>query len=203
MIKFFRKKDIMDLNIKNLGKGKIPSPMLDKYPSKETAFVSDEMKVRYDCFVGDNSAGACRELLFELAGPRERIYFNPAETRAAIVTCGGLSPGLNGVIRAIVMESYYSYGVRSLTGIRYGYAGLNPKSGYEPVDLTPEAVRDIHLDGGTILGSSRGGTEDIDALITRLSELGINILYTIGGDGTLKGAHEMAQIIRPAASISR
>ncbi len=170
--------------------------MVDKYKSKENVFVTDDMKVRYDCFVNGGKTGACEDILFELAGPRERIYFNPADTRIAIVTCGGLSPGLNAVIRAIVMESYYGYGVRSITGIRYGYSGLNPKSGYDPVELTPAGVREIHLDGGTILGSSRGGTEDMDAMVTRLSELGINILYTIGGDGTLKGAHEMAKIIK-------
>jgi 6-phosphofructokinase 1 len=195
-INFFRDYDFMNMNIKNIGECGIRSPVLDKYRLKEKVFVSDDMKVRYDCFVGDKNAGACRDLVFEMAGPREKIYFNPAETRAAVVTCGGLSPGINDVIRAIVMESYYNYGVRSISGIRYGYAGLNPKSGYEPVDLTPARVQDIHLDGGTILGSSRGGTEDIDALITRLSELGINILYTIGGDGTLKGAHKMARIIK-------
>ncbi|MCU0821818.1 MAG: ATP-dependent 6-phosphofructokinase [Spirochaetes bacterium] len=184
----------MITKIENLGECTHRSPLLDKYPSKESVFVSDEIKVRYDCLVGPGH-NCEREMLFELAGPREKLYFKPDEARSAVVTCGGLSPGLNDVIRSIVMDSFYSYGNKSVLGIRYGYSGLNPKMGYEPVELTPQSVRDIHLEGGTILGSSRGGTDDMDILVDRLVELKIDILYTIGGDGTLKGAHKMAEII--------
>ena len=107
----------------------------------------------------------------------------------------GISPGLNNVIRSIVMESYYAYGQKAILGIRYGYGGLDPKNNYDPIQLTPQMVREIHLDGGTILGSSRGGTEDMELLVDRLEELGINILYAIGGDGTMRGAIKLAEII--------
>ena len=50
-------------------------------------------------------------LLFEKAGPRRRLFFEPARTRAAIVTCGGLCPGLNNVIRSVTRELRRSYGV--------------------------------------------------------------------------------------------
>ncbi len=139
-----------------------------------------------DCIKVDES--------FEVAGPRSTVYFRPEQVRAAIVTCGGLCPGINAVIRSIVMESYYRYGARSLIGIRYGYGGLDPKNGYEPVELNPEMVEDIHLEGGTILGSSRGGTENMEVLVDTLARLKINILYTIGGDGTLRGAHKIAEL---------
>jgi len=120
---------------------------------------------------------------FEQAGPREIIYFKPEETRSAIATCGGLCPGINAVIRSIVMASHYLYGSNSIIGIRFGYSGLDPNNGYEPIDLRPEEIEDIHLEGGTILGSSRGGTEDMEVLVDTLARLRVNILYTVGGDG--------------------
>jgi 6-phosphofructokinase 1 len=182
--------------IRNIGDCKIESPLLNIFPSNYAFFVSDELRVRYNCYM-DNEHFENRQNIrsFEAAGPREKIYFDPAGTSCAIVTCGGLSPGLNNVIRAIVMESYYRYGVRSILGVRFGYGGLNSKIN-TPIELTPQFVREIHLDGGTILGSSRGGTEDMDLLVDRLEELGVSILYAIGGDGTLKGAHELAEIIQ-------
>ena len=97
------------------------------------------------------------------------------------------------------MESYYHYGSKSIIGIRYGYSGLDPKKGYEPIELRPELVEDIHLEGGTILGSSRGGTEDMEVLVDTLARLKINILYTIGGDGTLRGRAQISPRSRRAA----
>ena len=143
---------------------------------------------------GPEGASLEPDVAFEQAGPREKIYFEPGRTRAAIVTCGGLCPGLNDVIRSVVMESYYHYGVKSILGIRFGYNGLNPASGYAPLELTPEIVADIHSDGGTILGSSRGGTDDMESLVSRIAEMKIDILYTLGGDGTLRGANRIAAI---------
>ncbi len=185
----------MNVNIKSLGKCKFESPLINIYPSVESAFVSDNIKVRYNCFEGDKYENEKSQESFEIAGPRKKIYFSPSYVRSAIVTCGGLSPGLNDVIRSIVMESHYRYGVQSVFGIRFGYNGLNPKMGYEPIKLTPEFVRDIHMDGGTVIGSSRGGTDDMDLLVDGLAKLGVSILYTIGGDGTLKGAHALSEIV--------
>jgi len=123
----------------------------------------------------------------ELAGPRERIFFDPAETSCGIVTCGGLCPGINNVIRAVVMSLYYHYGVRRIYGFRYGFEGLVKRHGHEPFVLTPEEVNDIGELGGTILSSSRG-PQDPAEMVDYLMECGINILFAIGGDGTLKGA---------------
>jgi 6-phosphofructokinase 1 len=185
----------MDFIIKNLGECAVQSPLLKKYASLDTSFVSDDVRIIYDPIVRNNDTTSIKgDESFEQAGPRSKIYFKPEHVRSAVVTCGGLCPGINAVIRSIVMESFYRYGSKSIIGIRYGYSGLDPKKGYEPIELRPELVEDIHLEGGTILGSSRGGTEDMDVLVDTLARLKINILYTIGGDGTLKGAHKIAEI---------
>jgi len=134
-------------------------------------------------------------LSFEMAGPRETLFFDPANVKAAIVTCGGLCPGLNDVIRSIVNELTYMYGVRHIKGVQYGYAGLNPDSGLPLVNLTPNVVRDIHQDGGTFLGSSRG-PQPIDVMVDTLYREDIRILFTIGGDGTLRGANAIYDEIK-------
>jgi 6-phosphofructokinase 1 len=125
---------------------------------------------------------------FERAGPRRRIFFDPARTRAAIATCGGLCPGLNNVLRSVFLELYHRYGVRDVIGIRYGYAGLDPASGHEPVRLTCELVDRIHAQGGTVLGTSRGPVDPTIAL-DFLQSQGVNVLFCVGGDGTQRGAH--------------
>ncbi len=124
---------------------------------------------------------------FELAGPREKIYFDPKKTACGIVTCGGLCPGLNDVIRAIVMGLHWHYGVSTILGFRYGYEGLSSKHNHEPMRLTPEIVDGIHEKGGTILGSSRG-PQDVGDMVDTLERRGVSILFAIGGDGTLRGA---------------
>ena len=73
----------------------------------------------------------------ELAGPRSKIYFDPSKLRCALVTCGGLCPGLNDIIRAVVLELYHHYGVRNISGIRYGLLGFIPKYAHQIKDLTP------------------------------------------------------------------
>ena len=133
-------------------------------------------------------------LYFEQAGPREHIYFDPDKTKIAIVTCGGLCPGLNDVIRAIVMESYYSYGVRSIIGIRYGLEGFIPKYHHDILELTPNRVSEIHTFGGTILGSSRG-PQDAEEIVDALERMNVNILFVIGGDGSMKAASAIQQEI--------
>jgi 6-phosphofructokinase 1 len=128
-------------------------------------------------------------LLFELAGAREHLFFNPPETRAGIVTCGGLCPGLNDVVRSLFLEMHHAYGVKEVLGFRWGYQGLDPEHGAEPLVLTHEMVDRIHLQAGTILGTSRGPVDKARA-IENLIRRRINILFTIGGDGTQRGARE-------------
>ncbi len=134
-------------------------------------------------------------LAFEKAGPRQKIYFDPAKTKVGIVTCGGLCPGINNVIRSLVMSLYYRYGVRSISGFRYGFRGFIPKYGLEPVELSPNTVEDIHEKGGTILGSSRGH-QDVGEVVDCLERMNISILFTIGGDGTLTCAEKIYESIK-------
>ncbi|MFH1913159.1 MAG: 6-phosphofructokinase, partial [Pseudomonadota bacterium] len=126
-------------------------------------------------------------LEFEKAGPREHLYFDPPKTKCAIVTCGGLCPGINDVIRAIVMESHYHYGARTVLGIRNGLRGFIPKYRYDLMELTPQSVSNIHQFGGTILGSSRGPQEPAE-IVDALERLNISVLFVIGGDGTMRAA---------------
>ncbi len=129
-------------------------------------------------------------LLFEPAGPRQKLFFDPARTRAGIVTCGGLCPGLNHVIRSLFLQLHHSYGVREVLGFRDGYQGLDPKRCKEPIVLTEDFVEDIHKEGGTVLSTSRGPVDTaiaVDNLIAR----GIDILFTIGGDGTQRGGRDL------------
>jgi 6-phosphofructokinase 1 len=124
---------------------------------------------------------------FEAAGPREKIFFDPATLNCGIVTCGGLCPGLNDVIRSIVLSLHHHYGARTIYGFRYGYEGLAPKFGHETIMLTPQIVSQINELGGTMLGSSRGN-QDIAGMVDTLERMGIGILFCIGGDGTQRGA---------------
>ena len=130
----------------------------------------------------------------ELAGPREKIFFDPKELCCGIVTCGGLCPGLNDVVRAVVMGLHDEYGVKKVYGFRYGYEGLVKKFGHVPMELTPKGVSRIAEMGGTILGSSRGN-QDAGEMVDMLESLKIGILFTLGGDGTLRGAHDISQEI--------
>jgi 6-phosphofructokinase 1 len=136
--------------------------------------------------------GARPGLQFEIAGPRAKIFFDPKKTRAGIVTCGGLCPGLNNVIRSLFLELHYDYGVSEVLGFRNGYGGLDPKSAHEPVKITCEFVDGIHQKGGTILGSSRGPV-DVARAVDNLIARKIDILFTVGGDGTQRGANDFYQ----------
>ena len=186
-----------DFQVKTLGECKFGSPL--DFP--ECLYVSDETRVRYASEI-PNETGSEDGIAFEKAGPRKKNFPDPAETRAAIVTCGGISPGLNDVIRSIVMQLYHKYGVRNILGIRFGYKGLNPANWLEPLRLRPEDVERIHEMGGTLLGSSRGHEEPA-VMVNTLEKLGINILFCIGGDGTLKGANAIWQEIeKRGAAIS-
>jgi 6-phosphofructokinase len=133
-------------------------------------------------------------LTFEVAGPREHLYFDSAKTTAAIVTCGGLCPGVNDVIRGIVMELWHVYRITKILGIRYGYEGLVQRHRRQPLPLKPEVVSAIQTFGGTMLGTSRG-PQDATEMVDGLEQLGVDILFIIGGDGTLKGGAALVQEI--------
>jgi 6-phosphofructokinase 1 len=132
------------------------------------------------------------ELSLECAGARRRLFFDPTRTTAAFVTCGGLSPGLNNVIRSGFLELKHNYGVERVLGIRNGYSGLNPESDLPPEPIIPDFVRNINYLGGTVLGSSRGAQEPA-RMVDFMESQGIDILFCIGGDGTQRGAHAIAE----------
>jgi 6-phosphofructokinase 1 len=132
------------------------------------------------------------ELLFEMAGPREKLFFDPKDTRAGIVTCGGICPGLNTVIRSAFLELHHTYGVKQVLGFRDGYQGLDPSHGLKPLLLTADFVDDIHKEGGTVLGTSRGPV-DIGIAVKNLIKRGVNILFVVGGDGTQRGGYKLFQ----------
>jgi 6-phosphofructokinase 1 len=160
-------------------------------------FIESEDRVLYDAsleyFIKSRNTGET-PISFEKAGPHKQLFFNPAKTRVAIVTCGGLCPGLNNVIRSVVNELYYRYKVCQIFGIQYGYEGFISGYNHPIIDLTPQMVQSIHLHGGTILGSSRGN-QDVGEIVDTLSKLNIDILFCIGGDGTLRGAHDIYEEI--------
>ena len=126
------------------------------------------------------------EEVLELAGPRKKIYFNPSRVHVAICTCGGICPGLNNVIRSVVRCFWYRYGVRRISGVPFGYLGLLADSPWPMIELNPDIVDDIQEKGGTILGSARGGGKEVVQIVDTLERQNINILITIGGDGTLR-----------------
>jgi 6-phosphofructokinase 1 len=175
------------LTISTLGVAKFPSP-LDKLGVGAGAFVPNSAYIRGEIEIPPEQAD---EVVLEKAGPRQQIFFNPAQTTAAIVTCGGLCPGLNNVIRSLYMELAFRYGVHRILGIRNGYLGLNRELGQPPLVLSVELVANIHNEGGTMLGTSRGN-QDIGVMVDSLVAHKIDILFCVGGDGTQRGAHAIA-----------
>jgi len=134
---------------------------------------------------------------WEVAGPRERLFFEPSALRAAVVTCGGLCPGLNNVLRSLFLHLHHLYGVKELLGVRYGYAGLDPASTHPPVPLTQQSVGRIHRLGGTMLGTSRGPIAP-EVMLATLQRMEVGALFCVGGDGTMRGAHELSNAARAA-----
>ncbi|HWC89259.1 MAG TPA: ATP-dependent 6-phosphofructokinase [Pirellulales bacterium] len=189
--------ELQDLLVKMLGPCRIDSPLAALLNGRSSSFhnVDESDKVLFDATVSalSSRATACDRLpAFEPAGPRRKIFFDPSKTRAAIVTCGGLCPGFNDVIRAIVMELTAHYGVRQIYGFCNGYQGFIAKYGRRVLDLTPELVDDINEHGGTILATSRG-EQDPAEIVDCLEAMSVNLLFVIGGDGTLRGAVRIAQ----------
>ena len=184
-----------DFTIESLGRPTIDSPLglSRKQGDKIPNFVPDESLIRYRIRAVPGASDApSRSELLEVAGPRGKIYFSPSHVHAGIVTCGGLCPGLNDVIRSLVRSLWQLYGVRRISGIRYGYKGLLPDYGFEVLPMTPDLVDDIHKLGGTVLGTSRGGGERTGEIVDTIERLNLNILFAIGGDGTQKGALAIA-----------
>ncbi len=169
----------MKINV--LGEARFPSPL--------RRIVSDDLRVP-EQIVQDPKSPVASELSFELAGPRARLFFDPQQTHAGIVTCGGLCPGLNDVIRSLYLELHHAYGIREVLGFRGGYQGLDPARGAEPIVLTPEFVDNIHKEGGTVLGTSRGPV-DVGVAVANLIRRRVDVLFTIGGDGTQRGANHL------------
>lgn len=182
-----------DLAITRLGEARHPSPI----PARVERRVSDDDRVLLDPTIG--GLRRCLESgeeppSLEAAGPRDRVFFDPEDLSCGILTCGGLCPGLNNVVRAIVLELHYAYGVRRILGFRYGYAGLAHGSIHEAIPLTPNLVENLHERGGTMLGSSRG-PQEVGGMVDTLVERGLGVLFVLGGDGGLRGAAAIADEI--------
>jgi len=189
----------LDFGISRLGECRIPSPMTG------TRFVNDDERVLFNSYATEIRKYLAEDREppgMELAGPRKNIYFDPAKLKCGIVTCGGICPGLNEVIRSLVMSLFFHYGVKSVFGFPYGYEGLTCSYGHTPLELTPQNVNQIHGMGGSILSSSRG-PQDVSEMVDTLDRMNIGILFVIGGDGTLKGGGAIAaEIERRGLKIS-
>jgi len=190
--------DSIVTEISTLGEAKINTPVQKRTDGTEDiSFVSDESRV-----IIEVDADRVNQIVkksqplpsFELAGPRRNIFFDPSKLKCALVTCGGLCPGLNDIIRSVVLELHYGYGVKNIFGIRYGLQGFIAGYRHDLIDLTREFVVNIHDRGGTVLGSSRG-PQDIDKIVDSLERMNIGLLFMIGGDGTLTAASRITDRI--------
>jgi 6-phosphofructokinase 1 len=183
-----------DLLITRLGSRTVDTPLQELLGNRQESvhYVTETDRVLVDDTLGiaKNRVAHTADLpAFNPGGPRAKLFFDPSDVTAAIVTCGGLCPGLNNVIRGLVLHLRRAYGCRNVLGFRNGYQGL--ADGSDPIVLTPDVVRDIHNRGGTILGTSRGG-QDPATMIDTLVAHGVDMLFVVGGDGTLRGAQLLA-----------
>lgn len=181
-----------DTSIPTLGPCRFPSP-LHHFGTVEAPFKTETDRILYHSHLLEDGRDVSTPS-YEEAGPREKIYFDPPKTTVGIVTCGGLCPGLNDIIRGIVMRCHHQYGVSRTYGFRYGYEGLVQRYGHTPLLLRPNSVEQAHHFGGTLLGSSRG-QQDIGEMVDTLEDMKVDILFVIGGDGTLRGANEIVKEI--------
>ncbi len=186
-----------DFTISTLGPCKVASPIqLSNDPGDFVAnYVTDDHFLRYnvDASIDQVVGPSKRSELLEKAGPREKIFFNPNHVNAAIVSCGGLCPGINDVIRAVVRCLWSRYGVRRISGIRFGFKGLISEYGFDIMPLQPDNIDDCHKSGGSILGTSRGGGDRVIEIADAIENLNINMIFIIGGDGTQRGSLEIAE----------
>lgn len=181
--------DQYSCRVDTLGECKIVSPVNhhEFIHEGERIFISEE-----EAYMKEMEKKLGHLPTFERAGPLPKIFHDPNWTRVGIVTAGGLCPGLNNVIKGLVEILSFDYGVKNIFGIRFGYAGLNPDFGYQPIMLNPDTVDTIHELGGTVLGSSRG-QQPTDIIVDTLVRMNINILFCVGGDGSLRCAREVAE----------
>ncbi|MBU1628344.1 ATP-dependent 6-phosphofructokinase [bacterium] len=184
-----------DFQVNNLGKCEILSPLNLSFKRGDglVDYIEEGSKVLYHAEVGPEEK-QLSNLGFEKAGPRGKIYFDPHNTTVGIVTCGGISPGLNNVLRSLYMELHYKYGVNDIFGFKYGFSGFDSSLGINTIKFARDVVNHIHKIGGTILGTSRG-SPPTEVIVDTLEDLDIQILFCIGGDGTLRGAHEICKEI--------
>jgi 6-phosphofructokinase 1 len=190
--------DNLDFTIEELGKRSIKSPivMSKERGDKIANYVSDDQYVRLSTSVVPGQQHPIKKTqVLECSGPREFIYFSPSHVHAGIVSCGGLCPGINDVIRAIVRCLWYRYGVTRISGIRYGYRGFLPVEQFGIKQLDPDNVDDIHKIGGTFLGSARGGGREVTTIVDTMERLNLNMVFTIGGDGTQRGMLDISEEI--------
>ncbi len=189
-----------DLVIQTLGPCRYETPLGDRHEP----FVDDAHRVLLCSDMGQLDAflaAGQRPPTFEPAGPREAIFFDSAQITCGILTCGGLCPGLNNVVRSIVLRLTYGYGVREILGFRWGYSGLSSDATDPPVVLTPAMVDHLHEQGGTLLGSSRG-PQDVGDMVDTLVQRKVSILFVLGGDGGLRGGAALSEeIARRGLSI--
>jgi 6-phosphofructokinase 1 len=186
-------------DIPTLGEAKILSPLKRRIKpgEREKLFVSDKERIVVDVqldHLEENYQKGKKIVSFDQAGPREKIYFDPSKLKCAIATCGGLCPGLNDIIRSIVLELFHIYNVKTIYGIRHGLQGFIPEFEHDVMDLNPETIAGIQNTGGSMLGSSRG-TQDIGIIVDCLERLNIGILFMVGGDGTLMASKRIAEEI--------
>jgi 6-phosphofructokinase 1 len=182
----------LDFTIDTLGDCRVRSPISGVRFRRDTDRVLYHSTLEeWNAWQDQSERGAAPPTM-ESAGPRQMLFFDPATLACGIVTCGGLCPGLNDVIRALVFSLSRHYGVNRIYGFRFGYEGLVRRHGHQPLELTPESVHRIHESGGSILGSSRGH-QDPAEMVDYLKELGVGILFAIGGDGTLRGAQKIGE----------
>ncbi|MDR1971182.1 MAG: ATP-dependent 6-phosphofructokinase [Treponema sp.] len=190
--------DTYDFTIEELGKRNIKSPITMSTVDGDLManYVTDSQFIRLETGVKPGSqAPIKRGQVLECAGPREMLYFTPAHVHAGIVSCGGLCPGINDVIRSIVRCLWYRYGVKRISGIQYGFKGFLPDYQYGVKRLDPDVVDDIHKLGGTFLGSARGGGKEVAKIVDAVEQLNLNVIFTIGGDGTQRGTLDIAEEI--------
>ena len=180
------------IHVDTLGEATYDSPLIGKI----SRFHKGEAVARHDQVNELLPHEDLKEIeFFEIAGPRKKIFFNPEETTIGIVTCGGLCPGLNDVIRSLTFCALESYGVKRVLGFKYGYEGLVAKYYHYPMELTTDNTDEIHEKGGTILKTSRG-SQDTGEIVDTLVHYGVNILFTIGGDGTQRGARDVVEEVK-------
>ncbi len=182
--------------VQSLGPAKIDNPIFKDTPYRKSLgrYVDEGVRMRVDPYDHPKTATCEVEPSFERAGPREKVYFDPTKLKAAIVTCGGMCPGINSLVRAIVLQLHYIYGVRNVVGVRYGLQGFIPKYGYDLMDLSPATVQNVHGRGGSFLGMSRG-SQPMDEIVDSLERQNIGLLFMIGGDGTLRAAQAITEEI--------